>query len=284
MARTLPRPRTTRGRSLAASMVVTMLLPRPPLPSRSGRGSTPCTWLMPRGRTGPRAPLPAPLGPPWQHARLHQSREPRGPLPLRALAQDDGEVVLDLEALLAGAPSSGVLQEEEDDGGAQAPPEPWEAMVDRIRFDGGIPNSNDFRAPSELPSAYTAANGFHELDAAALRAMLEAGTGTGTPAVECWDVRGEAEFALGSISGARHVPFEALEGASRERLEAQAAALPSQPLPTVCLVCGTGKRSAQAQVRLTQVYGFTAVASLRGGLAAWEAAGGRLEAAVACQG
>jgi rhodanese-related sulfurtransferase len=41
----------------------------------------------------------------------------------------------------------------------------------------------------------------------------------------------------------------------------------------LAVVCAGGMRSAQATVRLTKVFGFTKVASLKGGMAAWGADG-----------
>ena len=37
----------------------------------------------------------------------------------------------------------------------------------------------------------------------------------------------------------------------------------------MAVVCAGGSRSAQATVRLTKVFGFSQVASLKGGMAAW---------------
>lgn len=151
---------------------------------------------------------------------------------------------------------------EEEDGDGQAA-EPWEALIDRIQFKGEAPDVN-FRAPSEVPSAYESSSGFEELDASELGAALaEAGA-------ELWDVRSPEEFALGHVPGSRNVPLDVIGAAATGR---QAA---SDDAESLYVICASGARSAQAQVRLTKVYGLQGVRNVRGGLAAWEGQGGEL--------
>lgn len=47
----------------------------------------------------------------------------------------------------------------------------------------------------------------------------------------------------------------------------------------MAVVCNGGVKSAQATVRLTKVFGFANVASLRGGMVGWQAEGLPVEAA-----
>ena len=76
------------------------------------------------------------------------------------------------------------------------------------------------------------------------------------------DVRSAAEFARGTIAGARHIELAALPR-STNGLEREA--------PLV-LICMSGARSAQACGFLAQ-RGFDKLYNLNGGLAAWARAG-----------
>lgn len=75
------------------------------------------------------------------------------------------------------------------------------------------------------------------------------------------DVREEPEFAAGRLAGARLVPLGEIEKRAAEFDRAQ---------PLV-LICRSGKRAGQARERLARL-GFSNLACLTGGLAAWEAA------------
>ena len=69
---------------------------------------------------------------------------------------------------------------------------------------------------------------------------------------------------------------EAAEGLGQAGAEEQkVGAGSSAPAAAVALavVCAGGVRSAQATVRLSKVFGFRGVASVRGGMAAWAAEG-----------
>ncbi len=81
------------------------------------------------------------------------------------------------------------------------------------------------------------------------------------------DVREPLEVAKGTIPGALTIP--------RGRLESDAPDWVFDPeAPLVCC-CNTGKRSALA-VRTLLEMGFTGARTLKGGLAAWQAAGAPL--------
>ena len=78
------------------------------------------------------------------------------------------------------------------------------------------------------------------------------------------DVREAGEFKGGRIANSRNIPLKELGGRLGE-LEK----LKSKP---VLLVCQSGQRSGQALATLKKA-GFTEVASLAGGLHAWQQAG-----------
>jgi rhodanese-related sulfurtransferase len=72
------------------------------------------------------------------------------------------------------------------------------------------------------------------------------------------------------IPGAVSAPLEELSA----RAKAGALGAASGPL---AVVCASGTRSAQACVRLKRVLGFSDVANVRGGTAAWVALGKPLQ-------
>lgn len=76
------------------------------------------------------------------------------------------------------------------------------------------------------------------------------------------DVRERAEWEAGHAPRARHLPLGRLAGAT--------ASLPDHR--TLVVVCRSGNRSARATRQLRRA-GFDAV-NLRGGMRAWQAAGG----------
>ena len=82
------------------------------------------------------------------------------------------------------------------------------------------------------------------------------------PALKLIDVRAQGERAAKSIDGSEHMPLQRLVTDVR-----------SLPRDTPLLVhCAGGYRSSTA-ASLLQGEGFTNVAELAGGLAAWEAGG-----------
>jgi len=99
---------------------------------------------------------------------------------------------------------------------------------------------------------------YAEVDAAAARAILEAGG-------QLVDVRTRAEWNSGHAPEAIHMPLESVGS--------RGSALPKgTPIVTVCR---SGHRSALA-ARMLAAQGHT-VSSLTGGLPAWTAAGNRIE-------
>jgi rhodanese-related sulfurtransferase len=95
-----------------------------------------------------------------------------------------------------------------------------------------------------------------ELEPAQVQALLAG------DAITLIDVREPAEFAAFHIAGAVSAPLSTLS----------AAALPPGAPDTLVFNCGIGKRSALAVARLQQA-GVPVTQHLRGGLAAWKAAG-----------
>jgi len=76
------------------------------------------------------------------------------------------------------------------------------------------------------------------------------------------DVREPGEYEAERIPGALLLPLSGFDP----------ACLPPAIIPSVVLMCGSGKRSAQAAQRLTDV-GATRTAHLAGGIMAWKQAG-----------
>lgn len=95
-------------------------------------------------------------------------------------------------------------------------------------------------------------------------AELEAAVGAGGR-VQIVDVREQHEYRAGHLPGARPIPLGSL---GRRLGELDAAA------PTY-VICETGSRSAAAARALARA-GFGEVYNVRGGTAAWRAAGRRL--------
>ena len=78
------------------------------------------------------------------------------------------------------------------------------------------------------------------------------------------DVREPNEFAAGHVLGAKNVPLA--------RVDASGAELAKKKERPVIVYCDGGERSAKALAALKK-HGFTRVANLSGGLAAWQQAG-----------
>ena len=74
------------------------------------------------------------------------------------------------------------------------------------------------------------------------------------------DVRSKAEFDSGHVIDARHVP--------QEELASSAEALKKYREKVVIVCCESGTRSSAA-TRVLAAQGYSKVANLRGGLAAW---------------
>jgi rhodanese-related sulfurtransferase len=104
----------------------------------------------------------------------------------------------------------------------------------------------------------------HNLDAPAVNRLLAENTAM------LVDVREAGEYAREHIAGAKLMPLSQMDAASLPR---------DQPL---VLCCASGIRSQTAARKLLQA-GFTVVAHLHGGLAAWKAAGLPTQAGIASQ-
>jgi len=78
------------------------------------------------------------------------------------------------------------------------------------------------------------------------------------------DVREANEFASGHVLGAKNMPLA--------KLDASGAELAKKKERPVIVYCDGGERSAKALAALKK-HGFTRVANLSGGLAAWQQAG-----------
>jgi len=108
-------------------------------------------------------------------------------------------------------------------------------------------------------AATTATGGATALDVAAF------GERVSTEGMVTIDVRTAAEFAEGHLTDAVNVDVESPDFAQQiDTLDHQAA---------YAVYCRSGNRSAQA-LAIMQAAGFTDVAHLLGGIAAWQAAGG----------
>ncbi|MCJ8505153.1 rhodanese-like domain-containing protein [Kocuria flava] len=103
----------------------------------------------------------------------------------------------------------------------------------------------------------TAGRSFETVDVERAQELLGAGA-------VLVDVRTPQEYRAGHAPGARHIPLDAL-GTRRRELS------PERP---VVLVCRSGARSAAAARQLAEA-GYD-VASLRGGMQAWQRAGQRV--------
>lgn len=79
-----------------------------------------------------------------------------------------------------------------------------------------------------------------------------------------FDLRDPAEFAAGTVTGAKSLPADSI----KERL-GEMARFKARP---IILVCATGQRSGRAVADFT-AGGFTEVYNLAGGVAAWRDAG-----------
>lgn len=107
----------------------------------------------------------------------------------------------------------------------------------------------------------------HEVDAAQLKAKLDAGED-----MLLVDVRESSEHEQGHIGGAVLIPRGILEAAADPAYPKNAPDLVNARNRQVVLYCATGGRSAMAAAVL-QMMGFTNVVSLAGGFGGWAQAG-----------
>ena len=80
-------------------------------------------------------------------------------------------------------------------------------------------------------------------------------------------VRTEAEYAGGHVPGAVNVPLDSLSAAVKS------GQFDQHRDSEVAVICQSGRRSAQATVKLTKVFNWPTVANVQGGTLAWIAAG-----------
>lgn len=73
------------------------------------------------------------------------------------------------------------------------------------------------------------------------------------------------------MPGAMHIPLDGLSDAVRS------GCLDNLKERTICVICASGGRSAQATVRLTRVFGFPDVVNVAGGTIEWINAGFSIE-------
>ena len=81
------------------------------------------------------------------------------------------------------------------------------------------------------------------------------------------DVRTPQEYKAGHAPSAVNIELDALSEAVK------AETLKDWEDAPIAVICGSGKRSAQAAVRLSKVFGFKQVVNVKGGMQAWTAAG-----------
>jgi rhodanese-related sulfurtransferase len=90
---------------------------------------------------------------------------------------------------------------------------------------------------------------------------------SGSPPV-ILDVRTDAEFERGHISGAVHIPYDELDGRLGE--------IPASSSDMIVVYCAVGPRARRGERTLLQ-NGFSHVLHLNGGFLAWEKAGHPIE-------
>ncbi|MGD0836987.1 MAG: ThiF family adenylyltransferase [Polyangia bacterium] len=141
----------------------------------------------------------------------------------------------------------------------------WNALTMRSQSVALVPEPSS-RPILALPADVAAppcASARAEIDVEEMQAMLQVGP------LQLLDVREASERAHAAITPSAHVPLPLLEEPDADRYLAGLR----PELPTV-VYCAAGVRSLRAVAILRAKHGFTAVRSLRGGIAAWLAAAG----------
>jgi sulfur dioxygenase len=130
------------------------------------------------------------------------------------------------------------------------------------KIDVAVPANLECGLPADIEVAPRTHERWAPLELTAVGVPEVAPEWVAASSVRCVDVREPAEFdgELGNIERAELVPLGRLEAASAEWSRAE---------PLV-LVCRSGGRSAQAALTLL-AHGFERVASMRGGMLAWNA-------------
>lgn len=109
--------------------------------------------------------------------------------------------------------------------------------------------------------------GFREDDISGLKQAT-----SGTPQTRVLDVRTPEEYADGHVPTAVNVELSKL---SADALSSAGF----NPQDRVYVICASGRRSAQACVRMNKVFGFKDVINVKGGTLAWIGAGEDVERA-----
>lgn len=134
------------------------------------------------------------------------------------------------------------------------------AAVGDAAPEGVVADAPIASATEGILSAYSQEQGFKEVSGQEVHKMRE-----GNKKVFMLDVRTPEEFAKIHAVGAVNIPLDELTS------EAKGGKLPHEDTP-ICVICQSGRRSAQAAVKLGRVLGFTDVTNVEGGTAAWAAA------------
>lgn len=180
-------------------------------------------------------------------------------------------------AVREGRESGFIFKPGEVEGAGGGGEDDWmdEHLAERFGpMPGFAPGDEDDFAGAPMPrgpplSAYTEEGGFVDMTPEDLHSHCSGEScewETGSVVVA--DIRTPTEYAAGHIPGAVSLPFEDLSDLVRAgRLD------DFRQNGRVVVCCATGQRSAQATVRLSQVFKFEDVVSLRGGVFGWQQRG-----------
>jgi len=114
---------------------------------------------------------------------------------------------------------------------------------------------------ADVLSAYSQEQGFKEITVQQAYLLCQSDS-----KVFLLDVRTREEYASSHAEGAVNVPLDELTAAVKR------GDLPP-PDSQVCIICQSGRRSAQAAVKLGRVHNYSDVANVQGGTTAWAGAG-----------
>lgn len=139
-----------------------------------------------------------------------------------------------------------------------------QSLPDQASTSTEVKNAMD-TTQADILSAYSADQGFQETTVDNVYEALQQSQ-TGEPLL--LDVRTPQEYRSGHATTAVNIELDALSEAVR------AGTLDDwKDQGSVLVICQSGKRSAQATVRLSKVFGFQQVINVKGGTSAWIAAG-----------
>eukprot|EP00210_Caulerpa_lentillifera_P002243 g2155.t1 len=120
---------------------------------------------------------------------------------------------------------------------------------------------------ADITSAYSPEQGFKEITVDELKDKWSAKEFT-----MVMDVREDHEFAAGHVPGAINTP---LSGLNADYIKEKGLDVFKEK--PIAVICGIGKRSAQASVRLSKVLGFTNVTNVAEGTKGWIQRGFEIE-------